>query len=150
MKTKTKPIPKGYHTVTPYLVVKGAAKLIDFLKRAFGAKVVDLMKAPNGQVAHAALRIGDSMLMMGESQGKWKPMPAMIYLYVKNVDVMYKRALRAGAISVMKPADQFWGDRHGGVKDSCGNQWWISTHVEDLTPAEIKKRGEEWMKKQKC
>jgi uncharacterized glyoxalase superfamily protein PhnB len=150
MKTKVKPVPKGYHTVTPYLVVKGVARLIDFLKRAFEAKVVDRMEGPGGSVAHASVRIGDSMVMMGEAHGKWKAMPAMIYLYVKDTDATYKRALRAGATSVMKPADQFWGDRHGGVKDGCGNQWWISTHIEDLSPGEIKRRGEAWMKKQKC
>jgi uncharacterized glyoxalase superfamily protein PhnB len=150
MKGKVKPVPKGYRTVTPYLVVKGAVRLIEFLKRAFGARVVDLMEGPNGAVGHASLRIGNSMVMMGEAGGKWKPMPAMIYLYVEDVDATFKRALRAGAKAVAKPADQFWGDRHGGVKDPSGNQWWISTHTEDLSPAEIKKRGEAWMKKQKC
>jgi uncharacterized glyoxalase superfamily protein PhnB len=150
MKTKVNPVPKGYHTVTPYLVVKGAGKLITFLQRAFDAKVVDRMNMPDGSVAHAALRVGDSMVMLGEAGGKWKPMPAMIYLYVKDVDATYRRALRAGAKSVMKPANQFWGDRHGGVKDAHGNQWWISTHIENLSPAEIKRRGAEWMKKQKC
>jgi uncharacterized glyoxalase superfamily protein PhnB len=146
MKRKVKPIPKGYHTVTPYLLVKGAAKQIEFLKKAFGAKVIDLMTGPGGSVAHAALRIGDSMVMLGEAHGKWKPMPTMIYLYVKSADATYRRALRAGAKSLMKPANQFWGDRHGGVADSFGNQWWMSTRVEDLSKAEIKRRGEEFMK----
>lgn len=150
MKSKVKPIPKGYHTVTPYLVVKGAAKLIEFLRKAFDAEVVDSMKMPGGVVAHAAVRIGDSMVMMGEAQGKWKPMPAMIYLYVKDVDATYRRALRVGAKSIMKPADQFWGDRHGGVKDAHGNQWWIATHLENVSPAEMKRRSEAWMKNQKC
>jgi uncharacterized glyoxalase superfamily protein PhnB len=149
MKSKVKPIPKGYHTVTPYLLVKGTAKLIDFLKRAFDAKVFDRMEGPSGKVAHATVRIGDSMVMMGEAHGKWKAMPAMVYLYVKNVDATYKRALRAGAKSVMKPADQFWGDRHGGVLDACGNQWWISTHIENVSPAEVKRRGEAYMKQKK-
>jgi uncharacterized glyoxalase superfamily protein PhnB len=146
MKRKVKPIPKGYHTVTPYLLVKGAAKQIEFLKKAFGAKVIDLMTGPGGSVAHAALRIGDSMVMLGEAHGKWKPMPTMIYLYVKSADATYRRALRAGAKSLMKPANQFWGDRHGGVQDEFGNQWWMSTRVEDLSKAEIKRRGEEFMK----
>jgi uncharacterized glyoxalase superfamily protein PhnB len=131
-------------------MAKRTDKLLEFLKKAFDAKVVDLMKGPGGTVAHASVRIGNSMVMMGEAGGKWKSFPAMIYLYVKDADATYKRALRSGAKSLMKPADQFWGDRHGGVKDSWGNQWWISTHIEDLTPAEIKKRGEAWMKKQKC
>ena len=149
MKRAVNPIPKGYRTVTPYLVVKGAAKLIEFMKKAFGATVVDRMEGPGGTIAHASLRIGDSMIMMGEAGGKWKPMPATIYLYVDKVDAVYQRALKAGAKSVMKPADQFWGDRHGGVKDASGNQWWISTHIEDLSPAEIRKRGEAFMKQQK-
>jgi uncharacterized glyoxalase superfamily protein PhnB len=98
---------------------------------------------------HAALKIGDSMVMMGEADGKWKPMPTMIYLYVKDADAAYKRAFRAGGASVMKPADQFWGDRHGGVKDRWGNQWWMSTHIENVSPAEVKRRGQEMMKKMK-
>jgi PhnB protein len=107
------------------------------------------MDAPDGSVAHASMRIGDSMIMMGEVCGKWKPMPAMIYLYVKDADAAYKRALRAGAKSIMKPSDQFWGDRHGGVTDAAGNQWWISTHIEDLSPSEIRKRGAAAMQMQK-
>ena len=149
MKNKVKPIPKGYHTVTPYLLIKGTTKLIDFLKRAFDAKVFDRMEGPGGKIAHATVRIGDSMVMMGEAHGKWKAMRAMVYLYVKNVDATYKRALRAGAKSVMKPADQFWGDRHGGVLDASGNQWWISTHIENVSPAEVKRRGEAYMKQKK-
>ena len=150
MKKKVNPIPKSYHTVTPYLLVKGTGKLIEFLNKAFDAKVIDRMDGPGGKVMHAALRVGDSMVMLGEAHGKWKPMPTMIYLYVKNADATYRRALRAGAKSIMKPADQFWGDRHGGVQDKFGNQWWMSTHIEDLSKAEIKRRGEEWMKNMKA
>jgi PhnB protein len=148
--SKVKPIPKGYHTVTPYLLVKGVAKQIAFLKNAFDAKVVEQMNSPGGVVLHAALRVGDSMVMLGEAHGKWKPMPVMIYLYVKNADATYRRALRVGAKSLMKPANQFWGDRHGGVQDAFGNQWWMSTHTENLSKAEIKRRGAEWMKNQQA
>lgn len=150
MKNRVKPIPKGYHTITPYLLVKGVAKQMAFLKKAFDAKVVEQMNGPGGTVLHAALRVGDSMVMLGEAHGKWKPMPTMIYLYVKNADATYRRALRCGAKSLMKPADQFWGDRHGGVQDKFGNQWWMSTHIEDLSRAEIKRRSAEWMKKQQA
>jgi uncharacterized glyoxalase superfamily protein PhnB len=122
---------------------------LGFLKKAFDAKIVDRMEGPGGAVMHASVKIGDSMVMMGEAHGQWKPMPTMIYLYVKNADAVYKKALRAGAKSVMKPADQFWGDRHGGVADFAGNQWWMSTHIEDLSPAEVKRRGAEYMKKKK-
>ncbi|HSU55152.1 MAG TPA: VOC family protein [Candidatus Dormibacteraeota bacterium] len=150
MKRKVKPVPKGYHTVTPYLLIKGVDKLLKFLAKAFDAKVVDRMEGPGGAVMHASVKIGDSMVMMGEAHGQWKPIPAMIYLYVKDADAAYKSALRAGAVSVMKPADQFWGDRHGGVQDFCGNQWWMSTHIEDLSKAETRRRGEEYMKKMKA
>ena len=139
--SKVKPIPKGYHTVTPYLLVKGAAKQIVFLKKAFGAKVNEQMDGPGGKVMHASLRVGDSMVMLGETPSKWKPMPAMIYLYVEDVDATYRRALRAGAKSIMKPHNQFWGDRYGSVKDAHGNQWWIATHIENVSPAEIKRRA---------
>jgi PhnB protein len=147
MKKKVNPVPKGYRTVTPYLLVKGAKKLLQFIEKAFAAKVIDRMETPDGRVAHATARIGDSMIMMGEAHGGYKPMPTMVYLYVKDVDASYKRALRAGAKAVMAPADQFWGDRHGGVIDACGNQWWISTHIQDLSRAEIKRRGQELMQK---
>jgi PhnB protein len=150
MKRKVSPIPRGYHTITPYLLVKGAAKQVEFLEKAFGAKVIDRMDGPGGKVLHAALRVGDSMVMIGEAHGKWKPMPTMIYLYVKNADATYRRALRVRAKSVMAPADQFWGDRHGGVVDAFGNQWWMSTHIEDVSPAEMKRRSAEWLKKLKA
>ncbi len=145
MSKKVKPVPKGYRTVTPYLLVKGTKQLIQFIEKAFAAKIIDRMETPDGRVVHATARIGDSMIMMGETHGKWKPMPAMVYLYVKDVDATWKRAIRAGAKPVMKPADQFWGDRHGGVIDCCGNQWWISTHIKDLSRAEIKRLGQEAM-----
>lgn len=149
MQRKVNPIPKNYHTVTPYLLVKGGAAFLKFMEKAFDAKIVDLMPGPKKTVMHASFKIGDSMVMMGEAHGKWKPLPTMIYLYVKNADASYKQALRAGAKSIMEPANQFWGDRHGGVKDAWGNQWWISTHIEDVSPAEIKKRGAAAMKAMK-
>ncbi|MFQ5627378.1 MAG: VOC family protein [bacterium] len=118
-----KPIPDGYHTVTPYLVVEGVAKLIDFLKQAFGAEKTDCMKRPDGTVMHAQLKIGNSVVMMGEAQSEWPPMPASLYLYVEDTDAVYKRALEAGATSAMEPANQFYGDRNAGVKDPSGNFW---------------------------
>jgi uncharacterized glyoxalase superfamily protein PhnB len=147
MKRKVSPIPKGYHTITPYLLIKATAQLIPFLKRAFDAKVIDRMDGPGGKVMHASLQIGDSRIMMGEAHGEWKPITSMIYLYVKDADATYKKALKAGAKSLMEPTDQFWGDRHGGVVDKWGNQWWMSTHIEELSSAEIKRRGKELMKK---
>jgi PhnB protein len=148
MATKTTPIPKGYHTVTPVLTVHGAAKLIKFLTQAFDAKETYRLPGPNGEVVHAEVKIGDSMVMVGEATDQWKPMPATIALYVEDTDAWYKRALQAGATSVREPSDQFYGDRSAGVKDSAGNQWWIHTHIEDVPPEELQKRAEAWMKQQ--
>lgn len=138
-----KPIPEGYHTVTPYLVVPGAAKLIEFLRHVFDAQEIERMARPDGTVMHAEVRIGDSVVMMGEASGEKPAMPAMLYLYVKDCDATYKRALQAGAISVMEPADQFYGDRNAAVKDASGNQWWMATHVEDVPPEEMARRARE-------
>ena len=137
-----KPIPDGYHTVTPYLVVRGAAKLLEFLTRAFGATETYRMTGPDGTIGHAAARIGDSMVMLGEARGEWKPTEAMLYLYVPDTDATYQRALAAGATSLMEPADQFYGDRNAGVKDPLGISWWIATHIEDVAPAEMQRRSD--------
>jgi PhnB protein len=149
MLQKAKPIPDGFHTVTPYLVVDGAEKVIGFMQKAFGAEPThEPTLRPDGKIMHATLRIGDSMVMISDSSEHVKAMPAMLYLYVPNVDASYQKALKAGAISVMEPADQFYGDRSGGVKDAAGNSWFMGTHVEDVSPAELKKRSEEFFRKQ--
>jgi PhnB protein len=134
-----KPIPTGYHSVTPYLVVPGVARVIEFLKQAFKAEEVERMARPDGTVMHAEVRIGDSIIMMGEPNDKFPAMPAAVYLYVPDVDAAYKRALAAGAASTMEPANQFYGDRNAGVKDASGNVWWIATHVEDVPREEMAK-----------
>jgi uncharacterized glyoxalase superfamily protein PhnB len=134
--------PPGYHVVTPYLVVDGAARLIDFLEETFDAREVERFAAPGNRVGHAELRIGDSVVMLGDAHGEHKPMPAMLYVYVEDCDATYQRALSAGATAVQPPADQFYGDRSGGVRDPVGNLWWIATHIEDVTPAELKRRAE--------
>jgi PhnB protein len=139
----TKPKPDGYHSVTPYLAVEGAAKLLDFLKQAFNATDAHLcMKRPDGSIHHAEVTIGDSIVMVGDAQGQWKPMPSTLYLYVDDTDATYHRALAAGATSLMEPATQFYGDRNAGVQDPSGNYWWIATHVEDVSPEEVKRRAE--------
>jgi PhnB protein len=144
-----KPIPEGYHSVTPYLVVSGVAKLIEFLKQAFDAKSKECFTTPDGRIMHAEVRIGDSLIMMGEPNEKWPAMPAAVYLYVPDTDAVYRRALQAGATSLMEPANQFYGDRNAGVKDPCGNFWWIGTHIEDVSPEEMKRRSEAHAKKQR-
>ena len=137
-----KPIPDGYHTVTPYLMVKDAAKLLTFLHKAFDAKEMSpAMKAPDGTIHHAEISIGNSPIMLSEATGEHKPMPTMLYLYVEDVDSTYKKAVAAGGISIREPEDQFYGDRSGGVSDHCGNQWWIGTHIEDVPPEELGKRA---------
>ena len=144
-----KPIPDGFHTVTPYLVVEGAAQLIDFMKQAFGATAEEFMASPDGTIMHAEARIGDSVIMLGDAMGdEHPPLPSMIYLYVDDADATYQRALRAGATPTMEIADQFWGDRAGGVKDPTGVHWWIATHKEDVSPEEMKKRAEAFMNQQ--
>ena len=148
MTNEVKAIPAGYHTVTPVLTIHGAAKLMGFLQQAFDAKEVYRLPGPDGAVIHAEMKIGDSMVMLGEATDEWKPMPATVALYVEDTDTWYKRALRAGGTSLREPADQFYGDRSAGVKDFAGNKWWIHTHIEDVPAEEIKKRAETWMKQQ--
>lgn len=136
-----KPIPDGYHAVTPYMIVKGAAKVLDFVKETFDAKEMMRMPGPGGTIGHAEFRIGDSILMISDGGEMFPPMPCSLYVYVDDVDATYKRALKAGAISVKEPADQFYGDRSASVKDSCGNIWGIGTHIEDVPPDELERRA---------
>ena len=141
-----KPVPEGLHTVTPYLVVQGVAKLIDFLKQAFGATEMHRSTRPDGTVMHAQVKIGDSPIMMGEAWGDYSPKPASLYLYVPDCDAVYKSAVAAGGTSIMEPMNMFYGDRNGGVKDLAGNEWWIATHIEDVPPDELERRAAEAMK----
>ena len=152
-KKKAQPIPAGYHTVTPYLVCRGAANAIDFYKRAFGAREKMRMPGPDGRVAHAELQIGDSRLMLGEESpemGAKSPemlggSAASVFLYVKNVDAVANKAISAGATVVMPVEDMFWGDRYGKLKDPFGHEWSIATHKEDLTPKQMAKRAQSAM-----
>jgi PhnB protein len=139
MTTKVKPVPEGCHTGIPYIVVPGVAKLIDFAKQAFGATEVHVSKLPDGSVMHAEIKIGDSIIMMGD--GGQKTFLAMLHLYMEDVDAVYQRAIQAGGKSLREPTDQFYGDRSAAVEDSFGNQWWIATHVEDVAPEEIERRA---------
>lgn len=142
-----KPIPDGYHSITPYLVVPDAPKTIAFLKQAFGATTLfEPMKRPDGSIGHAELKIGDSPLMLSETSEQCPATQAMIHLYVPDVDATYKKALAAGATSVMEVADQFYGDRSGGVKDPAGNSWYVATHKEDVAPQELAKRAAAFFK----
>jgi len=145
-----KPVPDGYHTVTPYLTVRGAPKVIEFLQQAFGAKIShEPIKRPDGSVMHAQVTIGDSPIMIAEESEMAKATASSLYLYVPNVDSVYQRAIKAGGNSIMEPTDMFYGDRNGGVKDPSGNSWFIATHKEDIAPQELQKRAEAFMKQQK-
>lgn len=141
-----KPVPEGYHTLTPYLIVDDVDRLIDFLKTAFDATEKERMPGKDGRTGHADVLIGDSHVMMGRAQPEWPAQPCMIYVYVPDTDAAYARALAAGGTSVQEPADMFYGDRNAGVKDPTGNSWWIATHREDLTPEELARRAKENMR----
>ncbi len=136
-----KPIPEGYHSITPYLVLDGAAKVLEFVKQAFGAQEIVRMPGPNGAIGHAEVRIGDSVVMMADATAQYPAQPGRLLLYVPNVDEIYQRALKLGGKSEREPADQFYGDRNAGVIDPAGNRWFIATHIEDVSPEEMKRRA---------
>ena len=140
--TEVKPVPERYHSVTPYLVVEGVPKLLEFLQKTFNSTELERVPRPDGTISHAEVRIGDSVVMMGEANAQSKPMPTMLYVYVEDVDAVYKRALQAGAKPVRELKDEFYGDRAGGVADPVGNQWWIATHKEDVSSEELRRRME--------
>ncbi|MDA1190582.1 MAG: VOC family protein [Candidatus Poribacteria bacterium] len=142
------PIPEGYHSVTPYLIVTGVKALIEFLEKAFDAKRRGVHEMPDGTVMHAEMQIGNSIVMMAEAQGEYPHQPTTLHLYVPDVDATYKQAVAAGGVSVREPEDQFYGDRSSGVKDPSGNSWWIATHVEDVSPEEMERRAREWSESQ--
>jgi PhnB protein len=153
--SKVSPIPKGYHSVTPYLVIKGAAKAIDYYKQVFGATEIMRMDGPDGRVGHAELQIGDSRIMLADenpSMGQGYSSattigasPVSLYLYLPDVDGVMERAAKAGA-KVLKPAaDQFYGDRSGFLQDPFGHLWGIATHVEDVSPEQMKERMKKLM-----
>jgi PhnB protein len=136
-----RPVPEGYHTVTPYLTVRDLRKLLDYVQKAFEATSVNAMTMPDGTIRHAEFQIGDSKLMAGEASEKWEPRPGTLYLYVPNVDAVFKKAVAAGGQVIMEPTDMFYGDRNGGVTDPCGNQWWIGTRIEEVSPEEMLRRA---------
>jgi uncharacterized glyoxalase superfamily protein PhnB len=141
-----KPIPDGYHSVTPYLTVSDLPRLVQFTIDAFGAKPNEMIPDANGVIRHAEVRIGDSMVMIGQEREQWKARPGTLYLYVEDTEATYRRAIEAGGKSLMEPATQFYGDINAGVEDPLGNWWWIATHVEDVAPEEMERRAREAMK----
>jgi len=134
------PIPEGFHTVTPYLLVDGAARLIEFLEAAFDATVLHRSDLPAGKVMHAQVRIGDSPVMLSDAREDMPATQSMIYLYVDDVDAVYARAISASATALREPVDEFYGDRSGGVLDPCGQQWWIGARIEEVDEHEMERR----------
>lgn len=145
-----KPIPEGYRSVTPYLSIKGAAKAIEFYKRAFGATELARLVTPTGEIGHAEIRIGDSIIMLADpcEDGAFRSPQSLggssvgLHVYVDNVDAQFAQAISAGAKEIKPVQDQFYGDRTGTLEDPFGHVWFLATHKEDLTPEEINKRAE--------
>lgn len=150
-----KPIPDGYHSVTPYLSIKGAAEAIDFYKRAFGATELFRLVAPGGEIGHAEIKVGDSPIMLADpcAEGTFRNPQTLggssvgLHVYVENVDALFAQAVNAGAKAVRPVQDQFYGDRTGTLEDPFGHIWFLATHKEDLTPEEINRRAEALFKK---
>lgn len=145
-------IPEGYHSLTPSLVCKGAARAIEFYKEAFHAKEIHRMVGPGDKIGHAELQIGDSRLMLSDefpgmatAPGSTPITSSAIMLYTDNVDTMFDRAIKAGAKVEMPLQNQFWGDRYGKLRDPFGHSWGLAQHVEDVAPAEMERRGKAWM-----
>ena len=153
-----KPIPEGYHTATPYVIVKGAADAIEFYKKALGAVELFRMTGPNGRIGHAEIKIGDSPIMLADefpemgarSAKSLGGSPMFLMLYVENVDALFAQAIAAGGKEYRAVQNQFYGDRSGTFEDPFGLLWTISTHVEDVPPNEMKRRSEEAMKEKVC
>jgi PhnB protein len=151
MTDKVKPIPEGYHTVTPYLMIRDAARAIEFYKEAFGAKEIHRMVMPEGRIGHAEIQIGDSRIMLADEfpeMGFVGPQTrggttVSLMVYVEDVDAVFDRAVKAGAKVTRPIANQFYGDRLGGLEDPFGHAWHISTHIEDVSPEEMQRRSEE-------
>ena len=143
-----KPIPDGYPAVIPYLMVSDAERFVAFLSTVFGARVTEQLKRPDGKIGHTEVRLRDSMIMLSEAAPPEHPAtPVMLHFYVEDVDATFKCAVQAGGTVVAEPANQFYGDRSGGVKEPSGNTIWIATHVEDVAPDELRRRAAQAMAK---
>ena len=153
MAPSVKPIPEGFHSVTPSLVVRDAARAIDFYKKAFGAQELMRMPGPDGKIMHAEIKIGDSIIFLGEESPMMNHVKSpqtlgsctgTLNIYVPNVDQVFQQAVSAGGKEVMPVTDQFWGDRYGNLVDPFGYSWGIGTHKEDLKPAEVEQRAQQF------
>ncbi len=134
------PLPAGYSTVTPYLLVADGQRMVDFVEAGLGGSLRYASRMPDGSIAHAEVQIGDSLVMLGQVRGDHPPMPTMLYVYVEDCDAAYQRAVAAGGEAMVPPADQFYGDRSGTVRDPAGNWWCLATHVEDVPADQMESR----------
>ena len=149
-----KPIPEGYHSVTPYLIVRGGVAALDYYKNAFGAEERFRMNGPGGTIGHAEIQIGDSVVMLADENPAWNAKapekgttpPVQLMIYVEDVDATFKRAIEAGGAEIQPIKDQFYGDRSGTLTDPFGHVWTIATHVEDVAPDEMERRASEYAK----
>jgi len=153
MPANVRPIPEGYHSITPAITCRDAARAIDFYKGALDAKEIMRLAGPGGRVMHAELQIGDSHFMISDEFPGMSAAPnpsalpsSYLYVYTEDVDTAFNRAVKAGAKPSMEPTNMFWGDRYGKLTDPFGHQWGIATHVEDVAPDEMRRRSEEWSK----
>jgi uncharacterized glyoxalase superfamily protein PhnB len=145
-KKKVKPIPKGYSSVQVSLNLSDAKSAMEFVKKVFGGKIFELMAGEGGKVMHGSVKVGDSIVTFSDAANE-PARPGNLIVYVPNVDKVFAKAVKAGAKTLMEPADQFWGDRFGRFEDPFGNRWGVATHIEDVTPKQMKKRMAEMAKK---
>lgn len=144
-RTSVRTVPEGYHTVTPFIMVNDARGLIEFMKNALNGELTSVVKTNDGKIIHATVQIGDSIVMIADAMPGRSEAPACLYLYVDDVDDMYRKAINANATSLREPIDEFYGDRSAGVKDEWNNQWWLATHIEDVSNEEMERRKEKFL-----
>jgi PhnB protein len=155
MPEKPQAVPPGFHTLTPHLIVRDAARAITFYENAFGAQLLGKMLTPDGKVMHAAMKVGDSMLMLNDEFPEWGALSPVssggsgvtLHMYLENVDAAFQKAVSAGAEVKMPVMDQFWGDRYGIVADPFGHKWSLATHIRDVSPQDMARAQAEAMEK---
>ena len=147
--SNVKSVPEGFHAVTPYLIVDDASALLTFIKNSFAGELTYIMKDDvSGKVTHATIKIGNSMIMVSDAMEGMEANKTMLFVYVDDTDKIYQKAIDAKGVSKREPRDEFWGDRAACVEDKWGNTWWIATHIEDVSDAELKRRKEEQLANQ--
>jgi PhnB protein len=142
-------VPEGFHSVTPFLMVRNASGLIEFLKKTFDGKLTYILKDDNDQIVHSTVTVGNSIIMICDAMDNMEPQPGILYVYLENADEVFQKALQAKAIKIHEPTNEFYGDRAGAVKDEWGNVWWIATHVEDVEEKELERRSKIALKERK-